>query len=1106
MSLTIDELQLEISAESSDAEKTLDALASTLGRIKSTVKGGIGLTTTVNQLKNLNSVVSNLQAPGQKIGQLVKSLQPLQEIEKSNLGSALNQLKKVPQVIESLDSADLSRFGSQINALVTYIKPLSTEMEKVSRGFSLLPTNIQKAINANAKLTASNNKTRKSYTFLGTGISSVTAKFGIYAATARRIYDIIGGWVDKSNEYVENLNLFTVSMGPYAEEALAYAETVQDKMGIDMSEWIRNQGVFMQIATGFGVMEDKAYTMSRGLTQIAYDMSSYFNEDISTALEKVQAGISGELEPLRRWGYALDAATLQQVAYSHGITLSINAMTQAQKSQLRYVAIMEQSQNVMGDMARTLITPANATRILSQQITQLTRALGNMFIPILIKIIPYVQAFVIVLTEAAQAVANFLGFELPSIDYSGMDGLASGAEDAASGLGDAVSTAKELQRTILGIDEINKLNDNTTAGSGSGAGGGSYDLGLDLSAWDYDFLGDIESEANRIADNIRSFFKEWGGLIKDIAVLMGTIWAISKIKKFFLWLKNIWDLLKATKVVKTAASLFDVFSTTLWNSALNGESFFKSFKTGLRNIGKNMSTFQKAAVSAVALSAEFAVMKGNAYDLTMGNKDLDDALLQLIPTFTIVGTAMYAMWGPAGVVVAAATGLVGVIAGVAEANKTLGEEAYKATDTYQEMAFIIEDSNEMIEQSQSGLDSLQSKLDGLNNVDVEWLSIQNLVDEIYQLSDKSDKSAYEIELLGTKVELLNSYNLDGLQLTYDKTTGKIIETRDSIQQVIDKMKEQAQTAAYQEILTEAYKQQASASINVVKAHDEMKEAIDAHKEAQENLKAFEDEYYESTGNHLGLFDDVFIPKYAELKAAVDHTSEAVEISTQAFNDNKALLEEAETQIRNAEDAMVELKEGIDNASASTDDYTGVVKDAHDIIDQESRSWWDEFKENFFNTQQWKKAAKDASVEMQNNLKAPKLNDISLNVLYNPAKTKDDKTTLEALGLKGFPFLQWTLRAGGGFPSVGEMFIAKESGPEMVGRIGRKTAVANEQQITTALQNAVARGLSQGGGYGSGGNWTIQIVDTDGHVKAETIITEAERKNRRDGRTVIPVGV
>lgn len=161
-------------------------------------------------------------------------------------------------------------------------------------------------------------------------------------------------WVKESNDYVENLNLFTVSMGKYADSAKAYAETVQAALGIDPSEWMRNQGIFMNMVSGFGVVEEKARLMSQNLTQLGYDLSSLYNIDISEAMQKLQSGIAGEIEPLRRLGVTLDETTLQQIAYNNGINLSVQEMNQAQKSQLRYIAIMQQSGNAMGDMARTV--------------------------------------------------------------------------------------------------------------------------------------------------------------------------------------------------------------------------------------------------------------------------------------------------------------------------------------------------------------------------------------------------------------------------------------------------------------------------------------------------------------------------------------------------------------------------------------------------------------------------------------------------------------------------------------------------------------------------------------------------------------------------------
>ena len=131
---------------------------------------------------------------------------------------------------------------------------------------------------------------------------------------------------------------------------------------------------------------------------------------------------------------------------------------------------MEQSTNALNDMARTVQTPANSLRILNQQITQLSRALGNLLIPLLQQIIPWVQAFVEVITEAIQALAVLFGFELPTIDYSGLDGVSVGASEAEDAIGGATDAAKKMKRELLGIDELNIIEPNNNASGAEGVG------------------------------------------------------------------------------------------------------------------------------------------------------------------------------------------------------------------------------------------------------------------------------------------------------------------------------------------------------------------------------------------------------------------------------------------------------------------------------------------------------------------------------------------------------------------------------------------------------------------------------------------------------------
>lgn len=683
MATEIDQLQIEIIDSSESAIKGIDALINTLERLKTISKGGVGLTATSNQLRRLSDTLKEVQMPGDKIRNLVQAIRPLETIGKATgINSTINALKKLPAVTSALEAIDMDRFASEIQKVTSVLKPLGNEMQKIANGFNSFPQKIQRIISQNERLAISNRRTSKSFSIFGNGVSGAMAKLGFYYFALKRVGGVLAGWINSSNEYIENINLFTVSMGKYAEEAMNYAKAVNEAMGIDLSEFIRNQGIFMQIATGFGVVEDQAYKMSRGLTQVSYDIASFFNIPIEQAFEKVQAGISGELEPLRRLGYALDQATLEQIALKNGIELSVSKMNQAQKSYLRYAAIMEQSTKAAGDMARTLITPANATRILSQQMQQLTRALGNMFIPILIKVIPYVQAFVMVLTQAAQAVANFLGFELPVIDYSSVSGLGSAVGDIDDGLADATGTAKKFKNVLAGFDQLNILQSAKDAGGGIASNLSSTSgLGMDLSKFDYDFLGEAENQAKKIFDNITDKIKDFkktlepfspilDGITKGFLTAFAFKWisgAVTKFAKIGVISAGLGALKKA--VITSAATMaisqnpfyaMGAAVTSLWGS-------FRGFMSGL-------SPFAKVAVGATAMAVEFTVARKAAKELELGNISVGEALMNIIPVTGLVGVAMYAMLGPIGVLMTGMGTLIGVITGLNDAQKQLQTE------------------------------------------------------------------------------------------------------------------------------------------------------------------------------------------------------------------------------------------------------------------------------------------------------------------------------------------------------------------------------------------------------------------------------------------------
>lgn len=561
-----------------------------------------GMTSVSKQLTSLAGGLTALHAAPvdqSKIQSIVSAMGSLAAIgNASGLNSALNALKKLPEITKMLNSPELRKFGLQMQLVTKYLTPLANEMQKVSNGFAAFPIRIQKIIAGNAGLAASNNRAAKSFSLFGSSIVSALGRITLFGYSLRRVYGWVKSWVTESSAYVENLNLFTITMGDATAEALKFADAAHEALGIDPSRFIRNWGLFQNTLTGFGIVADKAHLMSKNLTQLAYDMASFFDTDVSTAMEKLQSAMTGQVRPLREFGYAIDQATLQQVAYAHNIDLSVAKMSQAQKAQLRYLTIMEHSKNVMGDMGRTIMSPANAMRVFGEQVTQLTRALGNLFIPILSKVLPYVQAFVEVLTEAIQRAAEFLGFVLPNIDDSGLDGAAGGFEDMEEGIEGAEEAAKELKRTLLGFDELNIVSPtkNTVLDD--------LENDFDLTLEGYDFLEEVRKQTDEIKKQMERLLPVIGSLAAALAGL-GVINLIS----------------------------------------------------GLGVASTMISGLKKSLAGALVAVIEFNLVRGAVHDFLSENGSIWDLIKDAI--FTAIGAGiLYSFFGPKGAVIGIGVSIV----------------------------------------------------------------------------------------------------------------------------------------------------------------------------------------------------------------------------------------------------------------------------------------------------------------------------------------------------------------------------------------------------------------------------------------------------------------
>ena len=503
MATTIDSLLIEINSNSTNASSGIDQLSQSLEKLKNITKGGVGLTSVANQLTKIGDSIKSIDTSSlSNIEKLVTALQPLSQMPKQNISSFLTQLKKIPTVFSDLNKVDMAGFSAKIKEITTALQPLATQMEKVSAGFSAFPSKLQKVANSTTKLT-------KSTTNSGKSAINLWAKLSMLKNVVTTVDNAIGKSINSINTHIENMNLFSVSMGKYANEAKQYAETVGEVMGIDPSEWMRSQGIFMTLAKGFGVVNERANIMSKNLTQLGYDISSFYNISVEDAMQKLESGLAGELEPLRRIGYDLSQARLEATALSLGIDKAVSSMTQAEKAELRYYAIMTQITDSHGDMARTLDAPANQLRILKAQIEQVGRALGSIFIPALNAVLPYLVAVTKLTRTLLSEFANFVGFKMPEVDYSGVSEIADGADVSTDALDDTTKAAKKLKNATMGFDELNIIGDNSSDGLDSVAKGFDFELP------EYDFIGEATNErVNGIIESIKKLAKPFTDILE----------------------------------------------------------------------------------------------------------------------------------------------------------------------------------------------------------------------------------------------------------------------------------------------------------------------------------------------------------------------------------------------------------------------------------------------------------------------------------------------------------------------------------------------------------------------------------------------------------------
>lgn len=483
------------------------------------------INTVVNAIKKIPNAVSEANKAdytqfAESSRQLMNGLAPLSILDFSNLknlGSVLNSLNKVPDLAKNLDSKTVADFSTACQKLYTALTPLASQLDKVGNAFAKLPPQLSKVVTQANRVTAANEKQRKSYLSLSNQMNGFMRNMA-KLVSLKAIAEYLGNAVAKFNDFYEATDLFHNAMGNLSGEADTLISKMQGLLGVDPTKAMTYMATIQSLGTSFGLASDKAYVLSKNLTQLAYDEGSYWNKDVAETFTAMSSAISGEIEPIRRLGVDLSQARLQQELLAFGFNKQVSSLSQADKAVLRYIAIMKQTANVQGNLAQTIQSPANQIKILKAQLDMLAKSVGSLLYPALKSILPPLIAAVQLIREFVEWVAKLMGVKVVFTDFTK-------SADSVGGIGDAMDettdstkkAAKALKDYTMGFDELNII-DPTQGSSGSGGGTSAGNIlgDVDLSGYDM-FKNYVGTSIDEIKEKVKKLLPIIAGVAAGFA-------------------------------------------------------------------------------------------------------------------------------------------------------------------------------------------------------------------------------------------------------------------------------------------------------------------------------------------------------------------------------------------------------------------------------------------------------------------------------------------------------------------------------------------------------------------------------------------------------------
>lgn len=564
-------------------QKSLSIDTSKLTSISNSIQSIANAASSMNAsgIKNISTLTNSINRMGKiDTSGLSRISSALKTFSADMAGTKVDGVGDIASIASSI-----SRLGGVASGrAITNIPLLAKNLKQLFTTLSTVPNvseNIIRMTNALAGLASTGAASGRAANSLGRNLNTYTASakkatkstfslaaaFGkFYATYFLVIRGIKSLWksIEGTTDYIEAFNYYTVAFNKVGKEwgkdfekfgydnAEDYAQSFGNRVnellgkmsglkvdvdgGLISESGMKNLGLNLQeitqyasqlasITNSLGQTGEVTTAISKSMTMLAGDISSLFNVDFSTVATNLQSGLIGQSRALYKYGIDITNATLQTYAYKYGIEKAVSEMSQAEKQQLRLLAILDQSKVSWGDLANTINSPSNMIRQFTNNVKEAGMVLGQLFIPVLQKVLPVINGVVIAIKRLLVSVANLLGIK---IDFSafgqGVSGYNENLEDTADALDKVGKSAKKAKSYTLGIDELNIIDPNSGSSGSSSSGGAGIDLTKEImdataeyeKVWQEAF-DKMQNTAMGWADKVSKVFKPVKDIIEDLS-------------------------------------------------------------------------------------------------------------------------------------------------------------------------------------------------------------------------------------------------------------------------------------------------------------------------------------------------------------------------------------------------------------------------------------------------------------------------------------------------------------------------------------------------------------------------------------------------------------